>query len=191
MYICSYNEYLKINRVEEKDSFFSILPDELLLTILNFIPDNYSAHSLSLTCKYINKLFNANGYLKFLHVKPMICLGNFLDMTVKHNKTVNYIYFSNKYDPHLWIISGWFKKVCFTGCSFYKNNIDPLSDTITEELYINCTNDKFKLSINFEKFPKLKKLYIDCYDIDVNNFCVENCVELKNVNINIRKKILN
>jgi hypothetical protein len=189
MYICSYNEYLKINnKEEEKESFFSILPDELLLTILDFIPDNYSAHSLSLTCKYINKLFNLNGYLKFLHVKPVRCLGNFLDMVVKHNKTVNYIYFSNKYDPHLWISSGWFKKVCFIECSFCKNNIDPLSNTITEELYINFTKN-VKLSINFSKFPKLKKLYINCYDFD--NFGIENCTELKNITINMAKKILN
>lgn len=166
-----------------KSSIFDLIPDEILLNILEFTQDNNTAHSLANTCKYINNLFNNHGYLKYLHVKPYLCLGNFLNMNVKHISTLSSISFSHKHNPHLWICGNWVKKVNFFNCTFSNHYINPSCSTDTEELYIICFRcDKY--IIDFSKFPKLKKLYINCFDVKFQN--IEHCKELVEANIQIR-----
>jgi len=154
------------------------LPDELLLYILDFIPDNQTALTLSKTCKYINNLFHKNGFLKSLSTTSLrYDISDFSNMNIKHKRTLNMFHIYGIKDPHLWLYK-WPKTVYFVSCNFYKGVIDPYTKVDTENLSIIDYN-KHKLIINWKKFPNLIYLNLECDDVEMNG--IEECKNLKKI----------
>jgi hypothetical protein len=161
--------------------FLDSLPDHLIFLILKLIPDNKTSISLVSTCKYFKHILYKHGYLKQLTCKP---LGlNPYDFSIKcseHYRSLNMVsmYYIN--DAHLWICY-WPRIVFFNYCRTGK--INPPKVTETEVLYI--LNDKSKdVDVNWDKFPKLKRLEISNCNFNLKNIKDKckylNCVNIRN-----------
>jgi hypothetical protein len=63
-------------------------------------------------------------------------------------------------NPCQWMFD-WPKNVNFIGCYFEKGLVDPQKQVQTEYIYIRTKNNCQNIKINYEKFPKLKKVIIE------------------------------
>ena len=167
-----------------------LLPKDILRNILQNYLNDTDSNNFSKTCKTIYKI----DYLYFLK-NYYEDIWYFSSVFSKHYKTLKYIYIKNVSEPETWLVSVWPSKVEFLNCNHYK--IDPYNITNTEELIIiqNYFYKK-KLKINWYKFPKLKKIHIEIYDIDISG--LHNCKNLeyiyltsKNNNVILSKDIFN
>ena len=183
----SYKQFALSNKFDE--SSFSKLPDDILLLIRDYIADNKTLHNLSMTCKYVNTLYTQHGYLKNLYVTHVRCsMSSFLQMNVKHILTLNTISFANFFDPHYWIMGNWAKTVYFMNCTFSKGKLAPLFNTNVENLYLECNKD-IKITIDFKNFKNLRKLYLYCHDVVLQN--IDSCTKLENINISVNTRSKN
>ena len=153
------------------------ISDDLLVIILSYL-NNKDSLSLVKTCKYFKKLFYEKGFYKSIYYnfsEPILPFINLFDI---HNKTLHDVYIKNGYNIHTFMNNTWCKNVKFSNYSYEDYNIDPKKITNTENLYISSYNKKkIKITINWNKFPKLKYLYISIYDININN--IEICDNLE------------
>lgn len=157
-----------------------LLPKDILRTILQTYLNNKDSNNLSITCKNIYSI----DYLYFLCNKNQD-IWYFSFVFSKHYTTLKSILVKDVSEPESWLISKWPEKVKFLNCKHDK--IDPYNITNTEELIIdqNYNNNK-KIKINWYKFPKLKKIKITTYDIDISG--INNCKNLEHIYL-ITKKI--
>ena len=96
-------------------NIFQILPEELLILITEFLPDNNSTIYLSQTCKFLHEILERRGYLKYLMIAPHFFnqISDLCFMNINHYKTIKYIDCSYEQDPHFWIFEGYYKKLIF------------------------------------------------------------------------------
>ena len=152
-----------------------MIPDELLFKIIEYLSDNNTCINLVLSCRYFKNTLYNHGYLKFIKITPMYnSPDNFLIQTGKHRRTLNSICLMYLHEAQWWI-GEWPKTVFFNYCTTGK--IDPGREVYTENLIILNDRSK-KLSINWKKFPKLKKFRTTSWsfnheDISNKSLCVE------------------
>ena len=159
---------------------FQYLFDDILIMLLEYMND-FDTKNLMKSSLYIEKLYNKNGYLKILSVGDLINndLSKFAIDCTKHERSLKTIYITNVNNPQYWMFCTWPKKIIMNYCTI-TDKIDPSNVTKTEELIIFCNNiinnRKKKLQINWKKFPNLKFLFIEAYDLDLEG--IENCQKL-------------
>jgi hypothetical protein len=71
-------------------------------------------------------------------------------------------------------------------CKF-SSNINPPLSLKTETLHIYNSKES-RIKINWFKFPNLKSLYIDCYDIDLKD--IEKCKNLETIFIQVKNVVI-
>lgn len=160
------------------------LPEDIIIYIIDFIPDNYSSFSFSTISKRIRNVTKKYGYAKHLSITNND-IFTFINRYTQHYNTLKSIKTIDIEDPQLWIPWTFPKIVHFMNCKISRNISPPKSDT--EEIKINdffrFQNKNSILRINWEKFPKLQKLYIYFNDIDFTG--IELCKELKIIFIDL------
>lgn len=162
----------------------NFISDDLLVIILSYL-NNKDSLSLVKTCKYFKKLFYERGFYKTIYYnfpEPILKFSNLFNI---HNKTLNSVYINNGYNIHNFMDNIWCKNIEFSNYSF-DYNIEPTNITNTENLYIvSSSNKKNKICINWNKFPKLKCLFLNIYDININN--IEICDNLEVIFLYLEK----
>lgn len=160
---------------------FQYLFDDVLILLLEYMND-YDTQNLMKISDYIKKLYYKNGYLKVLSVGHNLMnndISKFAMDCARHDKALKVLDIAHTNNPQHWIFCNWPKKVYFNYCTI-TDKIDPVNITNTEELSIICHNiinsRKKKLQINWGKFPNLKLLHIEAYDIELKG--IENCQKL-------------
>ncbi len=157
---------------------FQHLFDDVLILLLEYMND-YDTQNLMKISDYIKKLYYKNGYLKVLSVGHNLMnndISKFAMDCAQHDKALQILDISRINNPQHWIFCTWPKKVNLSYCTI-TDKIDPPVETKTEELSIICHNiinsRKKKLQINWMKFPNLKSLFIEAYDIELEGiqFC--------------------
>jgi hypothetical protein len=167
---------------------FQHLFDDILLLLLEYMND-YDTQNLMRISDYVKKLYNKNGYLKCLSVGHNLMnndISKFAMLCAQHDKSLQILDIAHTNNPQHWIFCKWPKKIFLNYCTL-TDKIDPPTETKTEELHITChniiNNRKKKLQINWKKFPNLKSLYIEAYDVDLEG--LEKCQKLVNKKIKI------
>jgi len=72
-------------------------------------------------------------------------------------------------------------------CKF-SSIINPPLSLKTEKLHIYNSKES-KIRIEWTKFPNLKSLYIDCYDIELKG--IEKCKKLETIFIQVKNMVIN
>ena len=168
----------------------SNLTDYNLINICTYL-NNADSYSFILVSKHLKMLFYKEGFLKHIKFGYNIIntdIHNFSILCATHHKTLQSISISNTHNPQNWIPIIWPKIVYFNLCNI-TDKIDPVF-TNTEELHILhheiINNRNLKMKINWSKFPKLKILRMNIFDIDLSK--IKECKKLKYININIFNK---
>jgi hypothetical protein len=150
-----------------------LLPKDILRNILQTYLNDKEANNLFRTCKTIYNI----DYLRFLQNKNYD-IWYFSLVFAKHYTSLNSIFIKGVSEPELWLSYKWPRKVEFLNC--YHSKIDPCNITDTEELIINQKQSyNKKIKINWYMFPKLKKIQIQTYDIDISG--IYNCKNLEHI----------
>ena len=104
--------------------------------------------------------------MKILHLNQNYPINQFEDAykmamrIIMHNVRVETIYIRIINDPCPWMFH-WPKNVYFIGCYFNNGIINPSKPVNTEYIHIRCKYNCKDIKINYEKFPKLKKIIIE------------------------------
>jgi glutaredoxin-related protein len=166
---------------------FEKLTDYDLINISSYL-NNLDSYSFILVSKRLKTLFYKEGFLKYISFGYNIIntdIYNFSITCSRHYKSLNSIYVSNTNNPQIWIQIIWPKIIHFNFCNITEL-IDPSYTTNTEELSIKqheIANRNITLKINWFKFPRLKKLKIITFDIDLSG--VDSCKNLKHIDIHL------
>lgn len=165
------------------------IPDEIFILISEFLKDNDMLVFIR-TCKNIKNLFYKNGFLKNLtyFYDPML----FSSFFYKHNKTLNSVNISYLNNSTYYLCGSWPKNIIFHNC-FINDEFNP-ENTRTEYLKITFKFENIflkKFKINWNKFSKLKILYLDI-NIENLNFLknIEVCKDLEIICFIINNKNL-
>jgi hypothetical protein len=156
-----------------------ILPTDIILLIIQFIPDNFSSTSFIKTCKHIRNIGKKYGYIKHIEVNYRINFFDFVDRCSTHQDTICSIKIKDLLNPELWIPIAWPKYIHISFCSI-RNIIDPPLSR-TEKIEISSYDSI--LRINWKKFPNLKHIRISCKNIDFNG--LENCTNIEIIFIHL------
>lgn len=147
----------------------------------------FEKFNLLLSCKNIN-----NEMKGFKHI---------LQLNINHNNRFDfenflYLYSSCKKlkifniyricDPHIWLNVEWVNCVYMHYCRF-SSIINPPLSLKTESLHIYNSKES-NIEINWIKFPNLKSLYLDCYDIDLKG--IEKCKNLEIIFIQAKNECI-
>jgi hypothetical protein len=155
---------------------------------ISFYLNNLDSYSFILVSKRLKTLFYKEGFLKYISFGYNIIntdIYNFSITCSRHYKCLKSIYVSNTNNPQIWIQIIWPKIIHFNFCNITEL-IDPFYISNTEELSIKqhqIANRNITLKINWFKFPRLKKLKIITFDIDLTG--IDNCKSLKHVDIHV------
>jgi hypothetical protein len=104
-----------------------------------------------------------------------------------HNKTLKHVHISYMHNPQDFMNGTWPKSVLLNFCTIYRKLNPPITNT--QKLEIDQLYDhSLKNMINWNKFPKLKILYLNSFDIDFTGF--ENCKDLEIIYIELKKPFL-
>lgn len=160
---------------------FNIKDDNLYL-LISYL-GNKDSLSIVLTCKYYKKFFYKIGFVKYLNVYRSP--SELFDKYNNHYRTLLSMTMTNIINPQNWIFGNWCKKVFLINC-ILTDKIDPTKPCLVEELSIYDSYKNKPIRINLKKFPKLKVLKIDVFDIELLN--IESCSNLENVYINVGNK---
>ncbi len=141
-----------------------------------------------LTCKNIN-----NELKEFNHI---------LQLNINYNNKFDFEKFFNVYyyhkklkifniyrmcNPHTWLHIEWVNCIYMHYCKF-SSIINPPLSLKTEKLHIYNSKES-KIRIEWTKFPNLKSLYIDCYDIELKG--IEKCKKLETIFIQVKNMVIN
>ena len=138
---------------------------DVFCEIFNFLSQK-DCLNISILSKDIYNIIKNQGFLKILYVNKNYPRNKFEDAfeitkrIMMHKSRVETLYMNMINNPCEWIIF-WPKNIYFNGCHFYKGVIDPKNKVMTEYIYIRCKYNCTNLKINYEKFPKLKKIIIE------------------------------
>lgn len=178
---------------------FNILPSDIIIYFWNFISNNKDTISFLISSKYIYEIGKQYGYLKYLTNGKYLNNGddkihNFIKNCLKHKISLFYLKIYNVKDPNIWIPIKWPKKISLINCLSSNYILNPYEETDTEELYIyNFDRHMYKptknVKINWSKFPKLKKLYIDSHSIDLSTLNVCSKLEQIIIDMNIQQQL--
>ena len=161
------------------------LNDDILYTIISYL-NNKDSLSIVLTCKYYKNFFYKVGFVKYLNIFRNSY--ELFEMYNSHYRTLISMSLSHMNNPQHWIFGNWCKKVSLINC-ILTDKIDPTKPCLEEELSIYNIYNIYKnipIRINWKKFPKLKILKLDVYDIELEN--IESCSNLEVVYINLNNK---
>jgi hypothetical protein len=165
----------------------NILINENLIEVMYYLNNKDSCNFIS-TCKQLKNFFYKFGYIKDISLKPLLKpnLYDFFLICAQNINTLRSIYVSNINNPHLWIPSKWPKIVRFYYCNITDKIDPPISHTqeiliIQHEIINNVRSEKqLNLKINWKKFPKLKKLTLKVFNVNIDEI-----KENKNIEKNI------
>ena len=160
------------------------IPDSVLFIIMGYIPDNKGSLSLAISCDYFKNLFYKHGFLKYISIEPLINnnLYNLAILTSVHRRTLKTISIRNCFNPHMWI-QEW-PKVIFLNYCIITSTINPPNIANTELMYLLNINSDL-ITINWLKFPKLKRIELTNGNINING--IEKCKNLLNIKIFSKK----
>lgn len=152
-----------------------LIPNEIFILISDYLNDKDMLIFVR-SCKYIKNLFYKNGFLKNLNFNYSFDPILFSSFFYNHNKTLKSINVSYLNCANYYLCGSYPKNVIFYNC-IIDSELNP-EHTRTELLKITY---KFaglplkKYKINWDKFLKLKILYLD-----IN---IENLIFLKNIEV--------
>jgi hypothetical protein len=158
--------------------------------ILNSISEYlypYEKFNFLLTSKNINNEMKEFNHILQLNINHnnKFDLENFLNLYYSHKKLkVFNIY--RLCNPQVWLYVEWVNCVYMHYCKFSSIIKPPLS-LKTEKLHIYNSKES-KLIIDWMKFPNLKSLYLDCYDIDLKG--IEKCKNLETIFIQVKNELI-
>ena len=147
------------------------IPEEIILLISSFLNNRDSLHIVK-TCKYYKNILYKYGFYKSLNYNSNFI--HFLENFKKHNNTLTDVYIHNASNIHILMFMMWPKRISFLNCIF-TYDIKP-NNTNTEYLYITSLKNT-KIKIDWSKFPKIKCLFLNIHDIDLNG--IELCSNLE------------
>lgn len=158
------------------------LSTDIILLIMQFIPDNFSSVSFIETCKYIRNIGLKYGYVKHIEFNYQINFFDFAENCGKHENSIWSIKMQDVRNPQLWIPMRWPKVVSIHNCAISDYIDPPVSGT--EEIEIaNCYDSV--VNINWKKFPNLKHINISCKNINFSG--IENCTNIESISIQLSK----
>ena len=157
--------------------------DENLVNIISYLNNKDSLNFVKLS-KYNKNLFYKRGFLK--HISSINSHSDPFDFAINfsiHNKTLQSVHVSHIQNPQYYMNGTWPKNVLINFCRI-NSQINPTT-TKTEKLKIEqIYYHTYKKMINWNKFTKLKVLYLSCTDIDFTGF--ENCKDLEIIFIELK-----
>tara|TARA_B100002019_G_C21245053_1_gene587822 strand:- start:577 stop:1572 length:996 start_codon:yes stop_codon:yes gene_type:complete len=152
-----------------------------LNVLLKFLKDTDSKN-IKLLCKEYKQLLTENGYLKNIYLKNNTSYEKYIKTFCIHLKTIQNIHVSHRMLPLLWIPE--FKKRLYINDCIFKTLDTDVKNQI-EEIYI--TNKDNDFIINFDSFPKLKKIDLSFKKIyNPANVIPPNSLKLSNTLTDIR-----
>lgn len=140
------------------------------------------------TCKNINDEMRDFKYILQLNINynNNFDFEKFIYMYSSHHKLKIFNIY-RMHDPDAWLYVPWVKRVYMHYCKL-RSLINPPLSLQTETLHIYNSKES-KIKINWNKFPNLKSLYIDCYEIDLKG--IEKCQNLEKIFIQVKNMVIN
>jgi len=156
------------------------LPEELILHIIAFLPNNKN------TC-ILPKCFRCikHNYLKSITLSKVDNISKCIEACNNHKDSLLYLTIENISNPFNLFISTQLPNVVNIIRCNLTDIVDPIISS-TRKLVIydsNRHNNRNKIIVNWCKFPKLVFLDIYAYDICLTD--IEKCVDLQLSNINL------
>lgn len=162
------------------------LSDDLIIYMWCKIFTDKERILLVKTCTFFKKIRKQIGYLKHIEIKNMEYFMPFVKY-FRHTKLfLEKLVLCNIDNPILWLSDvPWPKEVVFNNCILY-NKLYKIVKSHTETLEIidfNRCKHNHLIQIDWEKFPHLKVLDIQVYDINLDG--LENCKQLELIRIDL------
>ena len=159
--------------------------------ILNAITDYlhpYEKFNFLLTSKNINNEIKEFNYVLQLNINHnnRFNFENFINMYYSHKK-LKVFNIHRLFNPQVWLHVEWVNCVYMYYCKFNSIIKPPLS-LKTEKLHIYDSKES-KIIIDWLKFPNLKSLYLDCYDVELKG--IEKCKNLESIFIQVKNSCIN
>lgn len=168
---------------------FSILCEDVIMEIRNFIYSNRTMINLATTCKYFKRLGDKYGNIKHLEYNLNTNLFTFLHMYCYH-KSLQTLNIHNVPSPFNYIPRdvAWPKEIAFYSCIFGAKRLEPpLSNNTESFTYISnfCVNPWISnvLRIEWNRLPHLKTLIVRARNIDFKG--LEECRKLEKIIIEL------
>jgi len=151
-----------------------------ILSIFEFLPNNFSTLSFIKSCKYINQIGKRYGYLKDINNKR-VSYSFFISQYQLHYRFLRCMEINNVENPHLGLTE-YYPNVVFLTNNIISDCIDPMVICYkTTSLYITENHSRRNiLHINWDKFPNLRCVNIRS-SFKVCLIGIQNCKQLRRV----------
>ena len=158
--------------VISKQKMITLLPDEMIIEIWNYLFSNKDMASLRYSCKQLKALGDKYGYVRHLDLSMKADYMNLMSIWGRANlKGLRSLSVSGIPSPVNWVPFKWPMHTFFNNCRMGSSVISPPLSPTTNLLITD--NSRGTLQIDWSKIPKLRVLELRVYDADISglNLC--------------------
>jgi hypothetical protein len=169
----------------------SLTSPDIYRLIISLLGYGKHVARLHLTCKKIKKICEKSGYIRTLSLDDRSDTMQFLRLFTIHSRSIRSVIMNGVVDPGLWLPS-FPRNIIIKGSSppFILPGIHPI---LTHHFtFIDKSNKKIPLYINWKRFVCLKTIHIVCWSANTHDLNIQDLesvyLELDGVLQNSKKK---